>query len=62
MDAISRESNGISEEWGDLDETERSDEDDFEQMENECGKTPDGGCLYAGTEYCDWVCPLGGKP
>lgn len=39
------------------------DEDEYEeteQVENdleECGQVPEGGCLMAGTEYCDFECP-----
>lgn len=28
-------------------------EDDWD----ECGMMPDGGCMLAGTEWCDWDCP-----
>ena len=24
----------------------------------ECGLTPDGSCMMAGTEHCDWDCPM----
>lgn len=28
-----------------------------EQMQN-CGMQSDGGCLLAGSEYCDWDCRM----
>lgn len=34
-------------------------DDDFEQdedVEAECGLMPDGQCMLAGTEHCDWDC------
>lgn len=34
-------------------------DDDFEQDEDdevECGLMPDGQCMLAGTEHCDWDC------
>ena len=34
------------------------DEDAMESLEEDCGKQPDGTCLYAGTEQCDWECPF----
>lgn len=39
------------------------DEDEYEETEQvesdleECGQVPEGGCLMAGTEYCDFECP-----
>jgi hypothetical protein len=33
-------------------------EDDFEREMDECGQIRGGGCMYAGTEYCDWECPF----
>ncbi len=27
----------------------------------ECGMMPDGTCLLAGSEDCDWECPRGGR-
>jgi hypothetical protein len=33
-------------------------EDDFdEDLSFDCGERPDGGCDFAGSEYCDWMCP-----
>ncbi len=26
----------------------------------DCGMLPDGTCMLAGTEDCDWECPFGG--
>lgn len=35
------------------------DEDDaLDALLEECGQQPDGTCLLAGTEYCDWDCPF----
>lgn len=34
------------------------DEDTFEDLMSECGQTSEGGCMLAGTEYCDWECPF----
>lgn len=30
----------------------------LEDCMSECGKLPDGSCMLAGTEHCDWDCPL----
>ena len=30
----------------------------YEELLSECGMTRDGGCMYAGSEYCDWDCPF----
>lgn len=38
----------------DFDETDPDDEDDRMQ---DCGMMPDGQCMLAGTEWCDWDCP-----
>ena len=33
-------------------------EDDFDDdPASECGLLPDGTCMLAGTEWCDWDCP-----
>ena len=42
------------------DDFEDWDEDGYDRMESECGALPDGGCIFAGAEYCDWECPFGG--
>lgn len=38
------------------------DDEDFEDCDSglNCGWTPrdGGGCMEAGTEYCDWECPF----
>lgn len=34
------------------------DDDAIEALMDDCGKTLDGGCVLAGTEYCDWECPF----
>lgn len=33
------------------------DEPDEDDGWDDCGLTPDGTCMQAGTEYCDWDCP-----
>lgn len=33
---------------------ERESEDD---SLDDCGRLPDGTCMLAGTEHCDWDCP-----
>lgn len=38
------------------DELESNSEDGFEF---DCGMMPDGTCMLAGTEDCDWECPYG---
>jgi len=32
-------------------------DDDFDEDGSECGQLPDGTCMMAGTEYCDFECP-----
>lgn len=39
-------------------EMHENEEDEFERAMDECGQTQDGGCMLAGTEYCDWDCPF----
>lgn len=29
---------------------------------DECGMTQDGYCMLAGTEHCDFDCPIGSRP
>lgn len=47
-------------EWtqDEIDEQMFDDEDDdgFDPAD-ECGRTSDGQCMLAGTEWCDWECP-----
>lgn len=33
-------------------------DDDFDEQLSNCGMT-EGGCMLAGTEYCDWECRIG---
>lgn len=33
-------------------------EDEFENAISECGQIRGGGCMLAGTEFCDWDCPF----
>lgn len=35
-----------------------TDEDALDDMEDQCGRYPSGGCAYAGSEFCDWSCPF----
>lgn len=32
--------------------------DDEEEFDGNCGMTPSGQCTMAGSEDCDWECPL----
>jgi hypothetical protein len=34
------------------------DGDDYEAALADCGMTRDGFCMLAGTEHCDWDCPI----
>lgn len=41
-----------------MDDFEEQDDDpDAEFLEFDCGMMPDGFCMLAGTEECDWECP-----
>lgn len=33
-------------------------DDDFDDQLANCGMTPDGLCMLAGSEYCDWECRI----
>jgi len=33
-------------------------EGDFDAAMRECGVGADGYCGYAGSEFCDWACPM----
>jgi hypothetical protein len=33
-------------------------EDEELYLEEDCGMGPDGQCGYAGSEFCDWDCPM----
>lgn len=33
------------------------DDDDTDDWMDDCGMMPDGTCMNAGTEWCDWDCP-----
>jgi len=43
---------------GDEDYDDDDWEREFEDAMSECGLTESGACLLAGTEYCDWKCPV----
>lgn len=32
--------------------------DDLEELDFDCGESSEGGCQYAGTEWCDFECPF----
>lgn len=34
------------------------DEEPGDGLATDCGMQPDGTCIYAGTEFCDWGCDL----
>lgn len=34
------------------------DEDEDDLLDDECGLREDGTCALAGSEWCDWSCPL----
>lgn len=34
------------------------DDDALDILMGDCGRLPDGSCMQAGTEYCDWDCPF----
>ena len=34
------------------------DEDALESLMYDCGMLPDGSCMKAGSEECDWECPF----
>ena len=36
------------------------DDDALEDLMNDCGRVPGGGCMLAGSEQCDWECPFSG--
>lgn len=42
----------------DYDPDDYDPEDDFEIAMSECGAMADGQCGYAGSEFCDWDCPM----
>lgn len=45
---------------GDEDDAWMREENEWDQALQECGKVPaaQGGCLMAGTEFCDFECPF----
>lgn len=40
--------------FDDLDEPD----DPLQEALDGCGRLPDGTCMLAGTEFCDWDCPF----
>lgn len=46
------------EQWDEYDpDADAFDDDD---ILDDCAMMPDGQCLLAGSEWCDWECPRGG--
>lgn len=37
---------------------EATEDDALDALLEECGQTREGGCLLAGSEYCDFECPF----
>lgn len=48
----------IVEDDDDVFDYEQDDEDNFDKALSECGVMSDGLCSMAGSEFCDWECPL----
>ena len=46
----------VSDDLNDYDDDYEVEDDDDEY--DDCGLMPDGQCLKAGSEECDWVCPM----
>jgi hypothetical protein len=44
----------MNDEWDDDPEFDDAEDDEF----FDCGMTPDGQCMKAGSEECDWECPI----
>lgn len=44
---------------GYYDDDPPDDDEGDEDGLDDCGMTGDGTCMLAGTEWCDWCCPLG---
>lgn len=44
--------------WDYDDSDDDNEEDELERAMDECGQIRGGGCMLAGTEFCDWECPF----
>jgi hypothetical protein len=45
--------------YDDFDDFDNEYDEDEDDLMDECGMMPDGYCTLAGTEWCDWECPMG---
>lgn len=45
-----------NQDWHPSDEIEDCLDDDDSYIDDECCLMPDGQCMLAGTEFCDWDC------
>lgn len=43
---------------GRFEDDDPTDEDAYDRLEDDCGRSHDGSCSMAGSEYCDWECPF----
>jgi hypothetical protein len=50
--------NNPNEDFDDWGEPFDDEEDEYERALSMCGMGRDGLCGYAGTEHCDWDCPV----
>lgn len=48
----------LPDEPDDNDDEWRYESDPFEEALANCGMMHDGFCRYAGSEFCDWTCPV----
>lgn len=51
----------MSDYYDDFDDWDDGDidlEDSFESALQNCGMLSDGVCMFIGSEYCDWECPV----
>jgi hypothetical protein len=44
--------------YDDYDDYDDDFDDELAEAEMNCSMRPDGKCGQAGSEYCDWVCPI----
>ncbi len=49
---------GGPESYDDYDDFGDEEIDEFEELMQECGLRHDGQCSMAGTEHCDFICPM----
>ena len=49
----------MTDDWDDFDDfCDNAEDDEFESALDECGLTDTGQCMLAGTEHCDFSCPM----